>query len=154
MSESISDERLAEIRQIAADSRAVVARHLTAALGELLAEVDRLNTVLDANRIVRNAAESSSRTYKAVTERLKAERTRLRAELDKCAALNRNLVNENAELSAELEQLREERRDEPEPRCAVLSNTRLRLQCSRPEGHDGTHVANLDGMGRFSWNGD
>lgn len=81
MAEPMSDERLAEIRQIAANSRAVVARRLTAALNELLAEVDRLNVVLDANRVVRNAAESSSRTCKGVVELLKAERTQLRAEL-------------------------------------------------------------------------
>lgn len=64
---------------------------------KLLAEIDRLNTVLDANRVVRNAAESSSRTLKGVVELLKTQRTQLRAELDKCAALNLNLVNENAE---------------------------------------------------------
>lgn len=47
--EAMSDERLAEIRQIAADSRAVVARHLTAALRELLAEVLRLRANAEAD---------------------------------------------------------------------------------------------------------
>lgn len=53
----------------------------------------------------------------------------------------------------ELKQLRAERDGKPETRCPVLSTTRLRLQCSRPEGHDAAHVAELDGMGRFSWHG-
>lgn len=48
---------------------------------KLLAEIDRLNTVLDANRVVRNAAESSSRTYKGAMELLKTQRTQLRSEL-------------------------------------------------------------------------
>lgn len=49
---------------------------------KLLAEVERLNTVLDANRVVRNAAESSSRTYRGAMELLKTQRTQLRAERD------------------------------------------------------------------------
>jgi len=73
---------------------------------EVLAEIDRLNTVLDANRVVRNAAESSSRTYKSVVDMLKIQRTELRDEIDRCAGLNRDLVNENAELSTEIDRLR------------------------------------------------
>jgi uncharacterized small protein (DUF1192 family) len=53
---------------------------------KLLAEVDRLNTVLDANRVVRNAAESSSRTYKSVVDMLKIQRTELRDEIDRLRA--------------------------------------------------------------------
>jgi hypothetical protein len=53
---------------------------------KLLGEIDRLNAVLDANRVVRNAAESSGRVYKAVVDRLKVERTQLRDERDQLRA--------------------------------------------------------------------
>lgn len=60
----------------------------------LVAEIERLNTVLDANRVVRNAAESSSRVYKAVVDRLKAERTGLRAEIDRLRVGRPQLTDE------------------------------------------------------------
>ena len=99
--EPISPERLAQIREecgpgsvyfsgAAGDGLVVMAN-------ELLDEIDRLTEVLEASRVVRNAAESSCRVYKAVVDRLKADRTRLRAELDRCAGLNRDLVKENVD---------------------------------------------------------
>lgn len=99
MAEAMSEERLTEIRAYNDEYGVGGATDADSIVTDLLDEVQRLNTVLDANRVVRNAAESSSRTYKAVVDRLKAERTRLRAELDKCAGLNRELVNENEELA-------------------------------------------------------
>lgn len=54
MSEPMSDARLAEIRQIAANSHAVVARHLTAALRELLTEYDRQRDELAETRASQN----------------------------------------------------------------------------------------------------
>lgn len=50
----MSDERLAEIRHIAANSHATVARRLTAALRELLVEHDRLRDELAEERASRN----------------------------------------------------------------------------------------------------
>ena len=116
MAEAMSEERLAEARQHYdryrsshnhADAFACCSAHDSAeTVPGLLAEIDRLNTVLDANRVVRNAAESSSRTYKSVVDMLKIQRTELRDEIDRCAGLNRDLVNENAELSTEIDHLR------------------------------------------------
>jgi hypothetical protein len=99
MTDPLTDERLAEIKAYhAAYLRDVEcfglgglargAETRQGAIGELLAEVDRLNTVLDANRVVRNAAESSYRTCKAVVDRLKAERTLLRAEPERLRAMS------------------------------------------------------------------
>jgi septal ring factor EnvC (AmiA/AmiB activator) len=106
---SITDEQIEAVRVglgNGSDGVPVYYQFSRAVVRKMLAEIDRLNTVLDANRVVRNAAESSSRTYKAVVDRLKAERTELRAEIDRCAGLNRDLVNENAGLSTELDRLR------------------------------------------------
>ena len=55
---------------------------------------------------------------------------------------------------AEREQLRAERDGATGPRCRALTNTRLNLQCDRPDGHDAAHVAELAGLGRISWHGD
>jgi hypothetical protein len=89
VAEAMSEERLAELTHRAnevcdcgdSDCEGDTQLVLTSKeASELLAEIDRLNTALDANRVVRNAAESSSRIYKGVVDRLKAQRTELRAE--------------------------------------------------------------------------
>jgi hypothetical protein len=101
MSEGMSEERMSswyDDAPITDEQIETVRRDLTTPPAErgaafapfvvrkLLGEIDRLNTVLDANRVVRNAAESSSRVYKAVVDRLKVERTRLRADRDQLRA--------------------------------------------------------------------
>ena len=103
---AMSDEALAEIKEHNGEYGLGDAIEI---ISELLAEIDRLKEVLDANRVVRNAAESSSRTYRAVVDMLKIQRTELRDEIDRCAGLNRDLVNENAELSNEIDRLRADR---------------------------------------------
>jgi len=96
VAEAMSEERLAQIEKLAAmnpgcDSMPIL---YSRALSEALAEVKRLNTVLDANRVVRNAAESSSRTYKSVVDMLKIQRTELRDEIDRLRAAQPQLTDE------------------------------------------------------------
>jgi hypothetical protein len=126
----ITDEQIEAVRTGLGTEGRVYYQFSRAVVRKLLAEIDRLNVVLDANRVVRNAAESSSRTYKGAMELLKTQRTQLRNELaaaneraEKAEVEVGRLVNLNRDLARStmrhMEKIGNER-DEARARLAGL----------------------------------
>lgn len=87
--EALSDERLAELKRLAnevctcgsSDCDEGTQFGLTPSqANELLAEVERLNEVLHASTVIRNAAESTSRLHKSLVSALREDRNKAREE--------------------------------------------------------------------------
>lgn len=107
--EALSDERLAELKRLAnevctcgsSDCDEGTQFGLTPSqANELLAEVERLNEVLHANTVIRNAAESTGRVYKSLAGRLREERDQARTERKAAATRAETAERELAGLRA------------------------------------------------------
>lgn len=106
----MSDERLAEIQQLAASSRAVVARHLTAALREVLAEVGRQRfEIARANQEIETLGAEVEAEHREAEE-AEAEAAQLRKQLQSATVLPerwREVMAERDAARRELAEVRE-----------------------------------------------